>query len=71
MRTFAELKSAVLFYCSKHGYMPKYTKCNPEGLYYYVLAMDYTEIEAKIIKMKNGKQKLVFKVDGKIVSIKE
>lgn len=71
MKTIQELKSAVMFYCSKHGHMPRYIKCFPDELIVNVLAMDYTEIEAKIIQCKNGKTKLVFKVDGKVVSIKK
>lgn len=40
MKTIKELKSAVMFYCSKHGYMPKYIKCFPDELFVSVLAMD-------------------------------
>lgn len=71
MKTFKELNHAVLFYCSKHGYMPKYIKRFPDEMFISILATDYTEIEGKIVQMQNGKTKLVFKVDGKIKSIKK
>lgn len=69
MKTFQELNHAVMFYCSKHGYMPKYIKRYPDELSISILSMDYTELEAKIVKCKNGKTKVVFKVDGKTTSI--
>lgn len=69
MKTMQELKSAVMFYCGKHGYMPKYIKCFPDDLHYEVLTMDYTKLDAKIIQVQNGKTKVVFKVDGKIASL--
>lgn len=71
MKTFQELNHAVLFYCSKHGYMPKYIKRFPDALFISILATDYTEIEGKIVQAKDGKTKLVFKIDGKITSIKK
>lgn len=69
MKDIHELKSAVLFYCSKHGYMPKYKKILPDEKYIFIEAMDYTQLEAKIVPMKSGKTKVVFKVDGKVASL--
>lgn len=71
MRAFEELEQAVVEYCKRHGHTPKHTKRRPSAKYYYVEAMDYTEIEAKIAPMKNGKERVVFKVNGKITSIKK
>lgn len=71
MRTYEELNRAVLFYCSKHGHMPKYIKRYPDEMTISVLAMDYTELDAKIATDKNGKTRVVFKIDGKVASLKK
>ncbi len=71
MRTADELKQAVDGYMEAHGMQMKKNYFNPFEKTYQVTTMDYTEIDAKIVQCKNGKTKIVFKVDGKVVSIKK
>ena len=64
-----ELEKAVNAYVNRHGMELKFTSLSPFGNFYNVRTMDYTEIESKIITMKNGKTRVLFKVDGKISSL--
>lgn len=70
MRNIAELEKAVLAYVERHKLgAKKKSSCYPDELYYSYTTMDYTELEAKIVQMKNGNTRVVFKVDGKVTSI--
>lgn len=70
MRTIDELEKAVHAYAEKHGYGPKKMSSRyPDQLYYSYTDMNYDTLEGKIITMKNGKTRVVFKVDGKITSL--
>lgn len=71
MRTFDELEKAVAAYCERHGHTPKHTKRRPNEKYLHIEATDYTSIEARIMEQKNGKTRVLFKVDGKVTSIKK
>lgn len=65
-----ELEKAVNDYMSRHGIKPKYISTNINKQEYNVIyTMDYDRLESKIITMKNGKTKVVFKVNGKIESL--
>lgn len=65
-----ELEKAVNDYMKRHGMNPKYTSLDNEKQSYNVnYTMDYDRLEARIITMKNGKTKVVFKVNGKITSL--
>lgn len=65
-----ELEKAVNDYMNRHGMKPKYTSLNHETNTYNVnYTMDYDRLESKIITMKNGKTKVIFKVNGKIESL--
>ena len=70
MKTIGYLEKAVNEYMERHGHKPKYTQRKPDELYYYVEAFDYTELEGQIIPTKTG-SRVVFKVDGKVTSIKK
>jgi len=71
MRTIDELEKAVVAYAKRHGHTPKMTSRYPDEKYYSIVSMDYTKMEGKIISMKNGKERVIFKVDGKITSLKK
>ncbi|MGN1342056.1 MAG: hypothetical protein ACI4VL_02350 [Bacilli bacterium] len=64
-----ELEEAVNNYMKRKGIELKYSQLDVVENSYNVLTMDYTQIESKIINMKNGRTKVLFKVDGKITSI--
>lgn len=65
-----ELEKAVNNYMSRHGIKPKYISTNIDKQEYNVIyTMDYDRLESRIITMKNGKTKVVFKVNGKIESL--
>ena len=70
MKTAEELKQAVDEYIVAKGYELKKSYFSPFDNVYNVTTTDYTELEGKLVKCKNGKMKLVFKVDGKVRSIK-
>lgn len=70
MRTIDELEKAVLDYVERHQLGEKKKSSHyPSELYYSYTTMNYTELEAKIVQMKNGKTRVVFKVDGKVTSL--
>lgn len=69
MKTAEELKVMVDNYMKTHGMELKKSSFNPFDLTYTVTTMDYTELDAKIITMKNGNTKTVFKVDGTVASL--
>lgn len=69
MRNIEDLIKVVNAYVERHGLTPKMTYTDPDALIYNIRTMDYTELESKIIKMKNGKTRIGFKVDGKVTSI--
>ena len=64
-----QLEEVVNDYVKRKGMKLKYSRLNIVENSYNVLNIDYTEIESKIITMKNGRTKVVFKVDGKITSL--
>ena len=65
-----ELELAVNNYMCRHGIKPKYISTNIDKQEYNVIyTMDYDRLESKIITMKNGKTRVVFKVNGKIESL--
>lgn len=65
-----ELEQAVNDYMKRHGMKAKYTSLNPDKQSYNVnYTMDYDILESRIIKMRNGKTRVVFKVNGKIESL--
>lgn len=64
-----QLQQAVNDYMNRHGLKLKYSRYNPFDNYYNVLTTDYTQLESKVITMKNGKTRVVFKVDGKVKSL--
>lgn len=65
-----ELEKAVNNYMERHGIKPKYISTNIDKQEYNVVyTMDYDRLESRIITMKNGKTKVVFKVNGKIESL--
>lgn len=65
-----ELEKAVNDYMSRHGMKPKWTSLNHEEKFYNVnLTMDYDRLEARIIRMKNGKTRVIFKVNGEVTSL--
>lgn len=67
-----ELEKAVNDYMSRHGMKAKYTTLNTEKQFYNVnYTMEYDILESRIITMKNGKTKVIFKVNGKIKSLYE
>lgn len=64
------LEKAVNDYMKRHGMKPKYTSLDHEKQSYNVnYTMDYDRLKSRIITMKNGKTKVVFKVNGEITSI--
>jgi hypothetical protein len=70
MKTIEELEKAVIAYAEKHGYGPlKMYSYYPDKLYYSYTDINYYKLEGQIITMKNGKTRVVFKVDGKVASI--
>lgn len=69
MKTIDELEKAVNDYCTRHGMIPQYTKCRPDEKYYFVRSMDYSQMEARILEQKNGKTRVIFKVDGNVTSL--
>ena len=65
-----ELEKAINAYMKRHRMKPKYTSLNPEKQIYKVnYTMDYDRLEGKIITMKNGKTRVVFKVNGEVTSL--
>lgn len=65
-----ELEKAVNSYMERHGMKPKYTSLNHEKQFYNVnYTMDYDRLESRIIKMKNGRTRVIFKVNGEITSL--
>ena len=65
-----ELEEVVNAYMNRHGMKPKYISTNIDKQEYNVIyTMDYDRLESKIVTMKNGKTKVVFKVNGKIKSL--
>lgn len=65
-----ELEKAVNDYMSRHGMKPKWTSLNHKTKTYNVnRTMDYNRLESRIITMKNGKTRVIFKVNGEITSI--
>lgn len=65
-----ELESAVNAYMERHGIKPKYISTNIDKQEYNVIyTMEYDRLESRIITMKNGKTKVLFKVNGKIESL--
>lgn len=71
MKTAEQLRKAVDNYMEHHGMEKKKSSFDPFAKTYKVTSMDYTELDAKIVDCKNGNTKLVFKVNGKISSIKK
>ena len=67
-----ELEKAVNAYMERHGMKPKWTALDHEKKFYNVnRTMDYDRLEARIITMKNGKTKVIFKVNGEVTSLYE
>lgn len=65
-----ELEEAVNAYMERHGIKPKYISTNIDKQEYNVIyTMDYDRLESRIIQMKNGKTRVVFKVNGEITSL--
>ena len=65
-----ELEEVVNAYMERHGIKPKYISTNIDKQEYNVIyTMDYDRLESKIVTMKNGKTKVIFKVNGKIESL--
>lgn len=65
-----QLEKIVNAYMERHGMKPKYTSLNPEKQCYNVnYTMDYDRLESRIITMKNGKTRVVFKVNGEVTSL--
>lgn len=65
-----DLEKAVNAYMERHGIKPKYISTNIDKQEYNVIyTMDYDRLESRIITMKNGKTRVVFKVNGKIESL--
>lgn len=65
-----ELEKAVNQYIERHGMKPKWTSLNHETNTYNVnRTMDYDRLEARIINTKDGKTKVLFKVNGEVTSI--
>lgn len=65
-----QLEQAVNKYMERHGMKPKWTSLNHEEQSYNVnRTMDYDRLESRIITMKNGKTKVIFKVNGEITSL--
>lgn len=65
-----ELEKAVNQYMERHGMKPKWTSLNHETNTYNVnRTMDYDRLEARIINTKDGKTKVLFKVNGEVTSI--
>lgn len=69
IKDIKQLEKAVQAYMKRHGMSLKYSQRNYTGNIYNVLTSDYTQLESKIITMKNGKTKVIFKADGKIESL--
>ena len=67
-----ELEKAVNEYMKRHGMKPKWTSLNHETNTYNVnRTMDSDRLEARIINTKDGKTKVLFKVNGEVTSIYE
>lgn len=65
-----ELEKAVNDYMERHGIKPKYFSLNTDKQEFNVIyTMDYDRLESKIITMKNGKTRVVFKVNGEVTSL--
>lgn len=64
-----QLEEVVNDYMKRKGMKLKYSRLDIVENSYNVLTMDYTKIESKIITMKNGKTRVVFKLDEKITSL--
>lgn len=70
MKTIDELQKAVVAYAERHEYgMAKMTSRYPDELYYSYKTFKDDVLEGKIVIMKNGKTKTVFKVNGEVTSI--
>lgn len=70
MKTIDELEKAVVAYAERHNYgKAKMTSRYPDKLYYRIKTFNYDVLEGKIVIMKNGKTKTVFKVNGEVTSI--
>ena len=69
IKDIKQLEKAIQAYVKRHGMSLKYSQRNYTDNIYNVLTSDYTQLESKIITMKNGKTRVVFKVDGKIESL--
>lgn len=65
-----ELEKAVNAYMERHGMKPKWTSLDHTTNTYNVnYTMDYDKLESRIITMKNGKTRVIFKVNGEITSL--
>ena len=65
-----ELEKAVNSYMERHGMKPKWTSLSHEKQFYNVYrTMENDRLEARIITMKNGKTRVVFKVNGEVTSL--
>ena len=64
-----ELEKAVNTYMKRNNLQLKYSNRNIDYNYYNVTTTDFKLLESRIIQMKNGKTRVLFKVDGKTTSI--
>lgn len=64
-----QLEKAVNAYMEKHNLQLKNSFRNIDYNYYNVTTTDFKLLEARIIKMTNGKTRTIFKVDGKITKL--
>lgn len=64
-----ELEKVVNNYLERHGMRAQWTSLNHVENFYKVRTFDYDRIDSRIITMKNGRTKVVFKVNGEVTSL--
>ena len=64
-----QLEKAVNAYMKRHNLKLKSSFRNIDHNYYNVTTTDFKLLEARIVKMTNGKTRTIFKVDGRITKL--
>lgn len=71
MKTAYDLQQFVENFVKEKGMKKKKSSYDPHKQTYSLTTMDGLEIDSKIIQMKNGKTRTMFKIDGEVVSVKK
>ena len=69
IKNIYQLEKVVDDYMKRHNLQLKHSFRNIDYNYYNVTTTDYKLLEARIIKMANGKTRTMFKIDGKITKL--